>query len=435
MSSGSWWASCTWSSASRSSSATGDASRSSLRDAFVVSHAELRGSGCRTPSKRPRKNTRRRRTIDVARRWMLDAFLDELTRGGPDTAACLVGVRELRAREPRLDPFPEDLPELVRSRLGLLGIEGLYPHQSRGLESLRSGKRRDPRDRHRERQDARVRRRVRRGGRHRPQSDGPVSVPDEGARARSASRGARPEAHADPGVRLRRRHAEGRATADPEEREPRADEPRHAPPLDPSRSREVGRLLLPALADRDRRGARVPRGVRVARRDGASASATADRALRREPALVSRERDGRQSRRARVAADRPRRRRRRGRRRTRRRQAVRPVEPPDRRRGDRAAAERAGRGIVVDGEARGEGRPDDRVHEVAAGRGAARGVHTPRGRRRGPPRPDRLLPRRATSRRTAGRSSAASRTETCSPSPRPPRSSSGSTSAPSMPPC
>jgi DEAD/DEAH box helicase domain-containing protein len=68
------------------------------------------------------------------------AFLDELTADDQDTADCLVGTRELRAREPRLDPFPEDLPEIVRSRLGLLGIEGLYPHQSRGLESLRSGR-------------------------------------------------------------------------------------------------------------------------------------------------------------------------------------------------------------------------------------------------------------------------------------------------------
>ena len=68
------------------------------------------------------------------------AFLEELTADDPETAACLVGTRELRAREPRLDPFPEDLPEIVRSRLGLLGIEGLYPHQSRGLESLRSGR-------------------------------------------------------------------------------------------------------------------------------------------------------------------------------------------------------------------------------------------------------------------------------------------------------
>jgi DEAD/DEAH box helicase domain-containing protein len=67
-------------------------------------------------------------------------FLDELTALDPETAACLVGSRELPAREPRLDPFPSDLPEILVSRLGLLGIEGLYPHQSRGLETLRAGR-------------------------------------------------------------------------------------------------------------------------------------------------------------------------------------------------------------------------------------------------------------------------------------------------------
>jgi len=50
------------------------------------------------------------------------AFLEDLTADDPGSAACLVGLRELKAREARLDPFPEDLPEIVRSRLGLLGI-------------------------------------------------------------------------------------------------------------------------------------------------------------------------------------------------------------------------------------------------------------------------------------------------------------------------
>ena len=68
------------------------------------------------------------------------AFLDELTALDPDTADCLVGTRELPAREPKLAPFPSDLPELVVSRAGLLGIEGLYPHQERGLEALRAGR-------------------------------------------------------------------------------------------------------------------------------------------------------------------------------------------------------------------------------------------------------------------------------------------------------
>ena len=67
-------------------------------------------------------------------------FLEELTALDPETAACLINTRELPARELRLDPFPSDLPALLTSRLGLLGIEGLYPHQSRGLEALRGGR-------------------------------------------------------------------------------------------------------------------------------------------------------------------------------------------------------------------------------------------------------------------------------------------------------
>ena len=48
-------------------------------------------------------------------------------------------VRELPARAPRIEPFPEGLPELLVSRLGLLGIEGLYPHQRAGLDIVRAG--------------------------------------------------------------------------------------------------------------------------------------------------------------------------------------------------------------------------------------------------------------------------------------------------------
>jgi len=67
------------------------------------------------------------------------AFLDALT-ADPDAAPSLVGVRELPARTPDVEPFPQDLPELLIQRLGLLGIEGLYAHQARGLETLRSGR-------------------------------------------------------------------------------------------------------------------------------------------------------------------------------------------------------------------------------------------------------------------------------------------------------
>ncbi len=64
------------------------------------------------------------------------AFLDALG-ADPDLASSLVSVREIAARDPEVEPFPDDLPELLVQRLGLLGIEGLYPHQARGLEILR----------------------------------------------------------------------------------------------------------------------------------------------------------------------------------------------------------------------------------------------------------------------------------------------------------
>ena len=38
-----------------------------------------------------------------------------------------------RPGRPTLEPFPDDLPELLVSRLGLTGVRGLYPHQSDGL--------------------------------------------------------------------------------------------------------------------------------------------------------------------------------------------------------------------------------------------------------------------------------------------------------------
>ena len=67
------------------------------------------------------------------------AFLDRLA-DDPDLAPSLLHVRELPARTPAPVPFPDDLPDLVRSRLGLMGIDGLYTHQRHGLDVLRSGR-------------------------------------------------------------------------------------------------------------------------------------------------------------------------------------------------------------------------------------------------------------------------------------------------------
>jgi len=68
-----------------------------------------------------------------------EAFVEALA-DDPDLASSLVHVRELPAREPVAEPFPDDLPPLLVQRLGLIGIDGLYPHQAAGLAALRGGR-------------------------------------------------------------------------------------------------------------------------------------------------------------------------------------------------------------------------------------------------------------------------------------------------------
>ena len=64
-------------------------------------------------------------------------FLDELA-SDPAYAESLVHVERLPARDPSLEPFPE-MPQVLRDRLGLLGIPGLYPHQRRAADALAEG--------------------------------------------------------------------------------------------------------------------------------------------------------------------------------------------------------------------------------------------------------------------------------------------------------
>ena len=66
------------------------------------------------------------------------AFLGSL-RAEDDVSSSLVGLRELPAHAPSVEDLPSDLPDLLRSRLKLMGIEGLYSHQAAGLRVLREG--------------------------------------------------------------------------------------------------------------------------------------------------------------------------------------------------------------------------------------------------------------------------------------------------------
>ncbi|MGH2595108.1 MAG: DEAD/DEAH box helicase [Actinomycetota bacterium] len=63
------------------------------------------------------------------------AFLTSLT-ADEEVARSLVHVRELPARSPEIRPFPGWIPELVRDRMELIGVRGVYPHQADGLEVL-----------------------------------------------------------------------------------------------------------------------------------------------------------------------------------------------------------------------------------------------------------------------------------------------------------
>ncbi len=67
------------------------------------------------------------------------AFLDSLT-ADPAEADNLVHVEHLPARDPKPLPFPDDLPEVLVSRLSLLGVEGLFEHQRAALEAVRGGR-------------------------------------------------------------------------------------------------------------------------------------------------------------------------------------------------------------------------------------------------------------------------------------------------------
>src|SRR3954465_4631847 len=67
------------------------------------------------------------------------AFLDSLT-ADPAEADNLVHVERLPARDPKPMPFPDGLPEVLVSRLSLLGVEGLFEHQRAALEAVRGGR-------------------------------------------------------------------------------------------------------------------------------------------------------------------------------------------------------------------------------------------------------------------------------------------------------
>ena len=141
----------------------------------------------------------------------------------------LVHVEDLPARDASRCPSPTTFRRCWSRGWACSAIEGLYAHQAEGLEVLAAG-----RDVMLATGTASGKSLVYQLAAAEPaltdaEGHRAVPVPDEGARARPAPRGPRAQAPAGPSRGLRRRHAAGRTAADPDEREPRADEPRHAP--------------------------------------------------------------------------------------------------------------------------------------------------------------------------------------------------------------
>ncbi len=235
---------------------------------------------------------------------------------------------------------------------------------------------------------------------------------------------------------LRRRHAEGGARRDPPAVEPDPHEPRHAQRVRAAEPPPVGRRAREPRLDRGRRGARLPRRVRLARGERAAPPAPRRARLRHRAALRAHERDDRQPARAGRGADRPRPDAGRPRRRAARRAPRGHVEPGAARREVRQAPLRARRGRRPAGRPGRARRADDLLHEVAPRRRADAEVREAAARGRGPraTSPSGSRPTaRATRRSSAARSSGGWPRASCWRCARRARSSSASTSASSTP--
>ncbi len=189
------------------------------------------------------------------------------------------------ARQARTAPFPDELHPKVRAALEARGVTELYEHQRAAWDAAARGRARRRRHRHGEREVARLQPPGARRARGRAEEARDLPLPDEGARPGPAPLAHRPEGAARQAGDLRRRHGGRAALADPQVVEPRALEPGHAPRRRPAPPRPLGRRALQPRLRRRRRGARLPRRLRLARRQRAAAAAAARPRLRRRPAV------------------------------------------------------------------------------------------------------------------------------------------------------
>ena len=210
------------------------------------------------------------------------------------------------ARPAVFTPFPGDLDPRVQSALIGAGISGLYGHQADVWEAARRGEHVCVSTGHGERQVARVHAARARGGVRAAVGARALPLPDQGAGAGSGARAARVRARPAAGG-LRRRHAARAAPPRAPLREPDPHEPRHAARRHPAEPPALGGGADQPHARRDRRGAHLPRRLRLARLARAAPAAARLRALRLRAAVPARERDDREPRAGLRRAHRPRR--------------------------------------------------------------------------------------------------------------------------------
>ena len=205
-----------------------------------------------------------------------------------------LGTEEARAG--RTEPFPGDLDPRVASALVAQGITALWRHQAEAWEALRAGGNLIVTTGTASGKSLAFNLPGARPPGARPEEPRALPLPDEGTRAGPGAGARCLRAQGSEARDLRRRHGDGAALADPALGERHPDEPGHAPRRRPAAPRPLGRRAREPPLRRGRRGTRLPRRLRLARRERAAAAAAARSLVRVRAAVRARLRDDRQPR-------------------------------------------------------------------------------------------------------------------------------------------
>ncbi len=330
-------------------------------------------------------------------------------------------------REAQVVPIPDGLHPKVAEALERRGLTSLYTHQAEAFAAAERGEHVIVSTGTASGKDARVQPAGAELARRAAEEPRALPLSDQGARAGPGALDRHARRPQDPRRDLRRRHALGAALADPQVGERRAHEPGHAPHRRAAPPRPLGRRALEPALRRRRRGARLPRRVRLARWKRPAAVAAGGGDLRRRATVPPRLGHDREPRRTGRGADRARRTRGLEGRGRARGADGRVLESADPRRGDGPAREPARRGGADPRHARlrrDSGRSASR--RAARLRSSSTGSRASGSTRR--PRRDSRRTAPATRPSSAARSSGGSSRASCSASPPRTRSSWGSTS-------